>query len=528
MKTSDCRNTVEVLSLIVRKFKIPISIYSIKSELSKHPYCNTLLAVSETLTKWNISNSAFKLQVSEISPVYCPFITTFTTNNLGYFLVNTINSQGFLIEDSNEEERYISESEFFNNYSGNILAIDPDVHSGDPNFKFKIIYDFLNKYRFYLVFFLASLFVFTIFIQNNYFNTYGLLILVIFSKFIGIILSIVLIHISTDENNQFDKFCHGKKINCKDVIKSKAAFVFGLISWMDIGIFYFVFTFILLLFSNNSNFIFEFLELLSFTSILYVIYSLYYQTFILKKWCLYCCAVQMLLIFEASVFWTKFQFKFYTPSYEDLRLIFDGLCFPVILVLFIIPLYRNGYILTQLTTRLNLFLSNRSLFDLHNKQIGSHNLPEDYFSIVVGNINSEKTMTAVLDPFCHHCSDFFLKLYNWLLSEPEIKVLILFYNDDNQKLTQTNIINHMFSLYKQQPELILSGIKSWFEIRDFSKWSKIFPNHSSNDLLVSQMREKQQLWCRNSNIRSTPSFFYNGHQIVEPYTLESIIYLSSS
>jgi len=113
-----------------------------------------------------------------------------------------------------------------------------------------------------------------------------------------------------------DKLCHlNKATNCNTVLNDKASKVFGWFGWADVGFVYFTGGFLFLLLNLNEQSL-SLLAILSALSVPYPLFSIYYQGFVLKKWCPMCLGIQLILIIEFILLLPLFsQFSFALTLY---------------------------------------------------------------------------------------------------------------------------------------------------------------------------------------------------------------------
>src|SRR5204862_7152105 len=89
------------------------------------------------------------------------------------------------------------------------------------------------------------------------------------------------------------------RISCMDVLSSPAAKLFGWIPLSDIGLVYFAGSITALATSALSNDgALRVLAAFNLAALPYMIFSIYYQAFRLRRWCVLCVAVQIVLWLE--------------------------------------------------------------------------------------------------------------------------------------------------------------------------------------------------------------------------------------
>ena len=104
-----------------------------------------------------------------------------------------------------------------------------------------------------------------------------------------------------------DKLCgFSSKTDCDAVLASNASQLYGSINWADVGIIYFTATIIFLV-GCNENSSLGLLTILSCISLPYPVFSIYYQSFKLKKWCPFCLFVQLVLVTDFLILLLSIQ-----------------------------------------------------------------------------------------------------------------------------------------------------------------------------------------------------------------------------
>lgn len=68
-------NISSIIIQLIKILKVPVSNKSINEELLMHPNRNTLLAISDLLTSWNVANRSYQIGVEHLKQIPLPFIS---------------------------------------------------------------------------------------------------------------------------------------------------------------------------------------------------------------------------------------------------------------------------------------------------------------------------------------------------------------------------------------------------------------------------------------------------------------------
>jgi uncharacterized membrane protein len=194
-------------------------------------------------------------------------------------------------------------AEFSQKWQGITLLTQPNEKSGEEDYsknrKFEIIENLRNPFIISGLIVILGYFIGTHFTNltiENSSHFYAFLI----AKFAGVIVSCFLIWYGIDANNSFLRsVCEiNSKTNCGNILNTEAAKIFGWLTWSEIGLFYFVGCFLALLFSSNLLETLLILKWLNVLALPYTVWSVYYQAFVAKEWCVLCLMVQILLWVE--------------------------------------------------------------------------------------------------------------------------------------------------------------------------------------------------------------------------------------
>jgi uncharacterized membrane protein len=511
---------------LLKQLKVNINKQDIIDELEKHPDYPSLLAISDVLNWFKINNAAYRINAEELIRVPVPFIAN-TNQNDDFVSISKIVDDKVYLSDDKRGNYSLTLDEFKKRFMGVVLTAETPIDRIQSNAQSLI--DKLAPYKVptTITGLGMSLIIYLVYLSPTFSNVSWQFLTLTFFKTTGLITSILLLIQSIDKNNPLvQTLCGGSsKTDCNTILTSTSATVFKGLSWSEVGFFYFASTWLMLLFGGSSTGILQAIALLNAVSLPYTIYSINYQARVAKKWCVLCTTVQALLWLEfiSLVRYLK------TPFY------ISGTIVPEILICVVLPvavwillkplLLKNQQLITlkQSTRKLKY---NRDLFEISLKEQPKYTLPDEGWSIVLGNIEANTIITMVSNPYCQPCSEIHQELEEWLNRLDDIQLRIVFTASNNKKDRKTQVCRHLMALSVQNDKAkIREALHDWYgqKQKNYEEWAKQYP--VSQDETQYHKIDKQRAWCDLSEIKVTPTLLINGYHLPEAYLLHDIKYM---
>jgi uncharacterized membrane protein len=524
MKNLTEDNTIEVVQKAIKFHKIRVCNTTVKEALKTNPYYPTFKSICSVLDEFNIENYALKYHPEEMKEIPAPYISHFNEGGGQLGFVSEIKDGIVTYYISLNHREVISISDFIKKCSGAVLLIYPSENSGENDYYINRHNELLNNSI--LPVLTSGIIFFTIVtllrsvLSKNFIldlSEYFLLL----TKIAGITLSIILVlHEFEIHFSLTDKLCHFNEItNCNTVLNDKASRAFGWISWADMGIIYFLST-LLIVIDEPSIEKLSLLALLSSFALPYPFYSVYYQGFVLKKWCPMCLGVQIILIIEFFILLPHLAKLIFSLS-SLISFIQTFLIISVIYLLLIKILKEN--------------LSNELI---NSKYKGLKKIPEifqsliykqKYFdiqvsknSMIFGEKDSLLKVTAFISLHCSHCARAFEKIKKLIKSEFKASFHIVLISEDKKVL---NTLNNLKVLNKDEEALELLTV--WFNSVPFST-TKFSENLCKTDIdfVTYEVDQENIDLFRSCEVLGTPTFFINGYMLPNQYEIDDINYFS--
>lgn len=334
---------------------------------------------------------------------------------------------------------------------------------------------------------------------------------------VGIFLSIMAL--KEKYNSQFfnSKFCNVSEFtNCQDVLNSSSNKILKYLDLTDVSIIYFLFVSIFTLYSPENNVV----DLLSLASPPIIIYSLYYQYFILRKLCTICICISAVLSIQFILSFTSVKFRY--PNTFEILITF-------ILILSLLYTWRYiKYLLSKYNQSAGTEIEN--LYFRRNTQLFLsyyESLPEvkdiDLLkSIRFGTTKPKLHLSIITNPLCNECEKAH-HLYTKLIKEyPEdLQVQILFLVPNNKNNLRWIIAEKLLEIfYEKGSEVCLEALSDWYEKRNFEFWQKKWPvayKYETGNMINLQIR-----FLVNNGFDSTPNVLINKKKFPKHYRMEDI------
>lgn len=522
MKRTREDNTVSVVQRAVKYFEIPVTSRSVKEALKSHSYYPSFKSICDSFNDWKVENYPLKYQIEEMGELAAPYIAHFSGGGGQLAFVSEIRNDRVTYYDSYNSKNNTDFNEFTGRCSGAVILLNPDEKSGEKDYRTRWQDELISSAVLPISIF--SVLVFILLVVINSFISGNILIdttkaLLLLTKTGGIVLSVLMVlHEFEVRLSLTEKLCHlNKSTNCNTVLNDKASKVFGWFGWADVGYIYFTGCLLFLLQGNGSG-NYSLLAILSALSLPYPVFSIYYQGFVLKKWCPMCLGVQLILILEFILLLPQFSnliFTFNSISGLFLTFLITGIVYTIVLI----------YIREKKSNEINYykylgFKKNPEILRtllLNQKQ---YDIPVTDASLIFGKRDSAIKISAFLSLQCSHCARAFEKIRTILNSEANVSINIILMTSDIKILNTLYYYNR-----SNKEEEALSLLDHWYNMDSYSR-SKVSESLcilEADDISGVVGNENSKLY-KSCNVIGTPTFFINGYRLPSQYEVDDIRY----
>lgn len=517
-------NAISTLYALLKSIRARVTGATVRESLVLHPDFPSLLSLSDLLTDWKIENIALQLNTAEqLRELPLPCIAHLHKKGGWYVLVTALQGNRITYQDSADGNRTESLADFGEKWSGVVLLAEADEQSGERTYAEKRKQEKLAASReSFIVGGLVFIFLCTLAKVTGSFTVFDWILLL--TKISGLILSTLLVAKQLGNQNKLtDRLCHlTSQTNCDDVLNSPAAKLWDWLSWTDVGLLYFAGGLLTVFTASVLSELRPLLYGIAIFTLPYTVFSIYYQGFVLRKWCPLCLGVQGILLLEGML--AIIQISPLPVLWQPYIFMLSVFLLPMLIWILVRPLliYRiknrlDHEELMRLRRDPDLFRA------LLMQQPQMPVISTDMCPIMVGNPEAEHTVTMVTNPYCRPCARTHNELERLIEQNHNLNASIIFVCDGTNGAA-TQVAVHMMSLVEQGRKLL--ALKEWYEQaeKNFDTWAQKYPIDSRRKDWVSITNEHND-WCLLANIEVTPTLFIDGYHLPKQYQLEDLRWL---
>jgi len=525
--------TVKATIALLKLLKVKVTHSTVNETLQNHPNWPSLLSVSDALTKWNVANAGGKIDPQDIDQLPLPFLALFGNSANPFEIVTEVTESGvsYLAHNSHKITR-TSKSEFVTRWKGIYLIAEKQANAEENDFKAKQRASRVRSIIPILLFLLLTGFS-LLFLTRNI-GTTDLPVAGIYLQYLifllGIVISVALLWHEIDSHNPLlHKVCTSiKKGNCDAILSGRQSKVFRWLSWSEVGFFYFAGSMLTLIFVSPMSQAMTIVAYLNLFAIPYTVFSVYYQGRIAKQWCVFCLAVQALLIFGAVNVITH---HFILPlTHIEVHTIATSLFLYLIPVLswYMVKPYLLKLQESVNTKREYLRLKfNSEIFDTMHQKQRRITIPTNGLGINLGDPKATNQLVKVCNPYCGPCAKAHPKIEKLLEDVPNLKVKIIFTTPNDPEHRAFNPSSHLLAIANQcaDERELKQALDDWYlpKRKDYDRFAQMHPITTSLHM-QGEALEKMHQWCEDMKISYTPTIFINGYELPVAWDIDDLSY----
>lgn len=526
-------NTQSICSLLSKLIAIKgkkVKFTEIETCLLSSSHYPSVLSISHTLSYLGMRNKVYRSDLGALKECGKVAITHLNVEDGRFVLVYNIEKGKVFLYDPYESTSIeMNEVDFNKLWSGVVLLASEEMPFSKNHIKRHLLRRHLEVL---LVYILLAVLLFSI--TSSFFidNSSKLYLSILFSKIVGVFISILLLmHTSNFAQSFIKPICSASRsFSCDNVLQSKYAKFFLGISFTDIGFTYFLSGLTTIVISKIffvQETTIEFLAFLSYCCLPYVCFSIVCQKYFIKKWCPLCLFIIGLIFFECVVFAPFIQKVFDFNNIGNVLIIFTfTLILSIFILLFIKWMLR---VLAKLKITnikyLNFKRSKNTFLTYFSKCISLNN---SCSGITLGNKVSPITITTIVNPLCKPCKKKSKEIIALLEKYPHIfqwNIRFDGVSDIENRMNEPQL--HLLEICKLQKseEGKLQLIKDWINCISFNDFLKLHPLIDGVDGKTKELLKYQLVENELVGVNKIPFICLNNLIFPEEYEIPDLEYL---
>lgn len=496
-----------ILSLLTNNGYLDVNRELLNLQFLSHPEYPSLKSITDTLDYFGIDNLAATVPKEALDQMPNTFLALVNGERGEEVVLAEKKRSDIRITKADEKKEKISEAAFTEIWTGTIVAVEEQEKSGNA----KSIQEALP---YFIVAAVASASVIINF--SLVYLLYTALTLV------GLYVSILIIREDLGiKSKAVAKVCGAisKNSTCGEVINTKGNKIFGIISLSDASFVFFAGLFLAL---ASIGFHQATLLGMSLAGIPIVLYALYRQGVVLKKWCALCLLIAGILVLQTALLLVTFEYAWYFFKEYVISLV------SIFALLYIGWTYCKSYWeshekLATTETDFLKFKRNPELFKtmLKEQAVINPNVIPEQLRIVFGNPNGAIKLQGVTNPLCGFCTAAF-ESYDTLMNTygNDIQLEFIFNVPPNTDNKSTQIASQLIDLYIKDPKKSYAALQDWFANRNVDAWQAKFG--ISENTMVLEYLEAHKEWCDINDVHYTPASILNNQFFPQSYGIKDL------
>ncbi len=496
-----------ILSLLTNNSYLDVNRELLNLQLLSHPEYPSLKSITDTLDYFEIENLAATVPKEALDQMPACFLALMKGEQGDEVVLVEKKRNAIQVTNSGENKEKLTEAVFSERWTGTIVAVEEQEKASG-------IQSFQQALPYFIVAAVASANVILNF--NISYLLYTALTLV------GLYISILIIREDLGiKSKAVAKVCGAisKTSTCGEVINTKGNKIFGIISLSDASFVFFAGLFLIL---SSIGFHQATLLGMSLAGIPVVLYALYRQGVVLKKWCALCLLIAGILVLQTALLLATFNFFWSLNTLYVVKLV------SIFALVYIAWMYCKSYWeshekLATTETDFLKFKRNPELFKtlLQEQNVLNPNVIDQQFRVVFGNPAGVIKLQGVTNPLCGFCTAAF-EAYDKLMTTygNDIQLEFIFNVPPNAENKSTQIASQLIDLYTKDPAKSYAALKDWFANRNVDSWQAKYG--ISENTMALETLEIHRKWCSINDVNYTPASILNNQFFPKSYEIKDL------
>lgn len=507
-------------TLLFKRLNIPVCHQWLSEKIKDVPYPTSMYGLGMVLSMYNVQNRCVRLKdKKELQSVEKPCVVIYDGS---FSIINDATPEKVEFMDSRGNVREIQWGEFEDNWDGVVMLMQVDENSHEPDFEKHEKDERKSKFKNLALMGCAALLLVSAIALNPLNESFQWWMLLLING-LGIGVSYMLLQKQLNIPNRFaDKLCGVvKESHCEDVTNSDGASFFGLVKLSEIGTGFFAVNLISLLFFPNVLFP---LAVVAACVLSFSFWSLWYQKFKAKSWCVLCLITLALMWLQAAVYLIGGTYT-------------NGATWNWMYAFGLLAGYGIAVISTnRLMAALEKWKEDRSghsdynylkaqepVISIYERMSQRFDTSKDNCtSLIFGNPDAPRHFTVFSNPYCGPCGMMHGRIKDFPGNNISIGYVMTYFSDE---LSAVN--RYVIAAYQQLgPERTWKLLTEWYDgginqgVHFFDRLNLDIDNQD----VISEFN-KHDRWRQDDRLFGTPTVIYNRHEIVMPYSVEDYAFM---
>lgn len=508
---------IDVLIRLLKFYRIRIDAGAIEATILSHPDYPSIKCISDALDYWNIKHAVFKPGLEKLHALGIPVIAHLKQGE--FVWVELVTETNVYYRQAGYGIKNLSREEFDEIWSGAVLAVRDVSEAGEPDRSEcrRRTREKLIRYGSLIAGALLWIYLAAISRQQDTQPAYWCKPALLAINLSGWYICRMLIRHEMQHSGRFaDMFCkHGTHIDCNRVIGSRFSKVGGVITWAELGSAWFIAALLWVTLAPFYPGWVSSLSLFVFAALPVTLWSLAVQAFVIRKWCLFCCASILLLWGNLLILATSGGLFLHRG--------FPGIF--ILALLFLACIGAVHFYKKESGMQADVYAKQREIARVkyNAKVIRSQFSPIKYepgnAGFTFGNVASSSEIALYVGAECAYCGNAVKELQKVVRLYPRLCCRIIFAVYPNKDDITNKTVSYMERYYRAKNRTdFLDMLNAWYAMpkKSLSELQDRFPAGAPDT------DSEPMVHGLNRLIPYTPAIFVNGYLLSQMYTFQDL------
>lgn len=514
---------IEFYKHLLSKLNVKHSSSGIKHYAEHVPFSDGMYGLRTFLYIYGIKNRCFKLtDKSQIKKLVGIRIVRI---NSQLFIINNIDSDADIVIISNKpgHKQCFTWQEFLQKWDGIVTIANASKKSIEHNYVENTRKDTLQLIK--SVVFLTSLILLLYCISSPNLSNFNVSVCcILLLQLAGVGICILLLQQDLNIPSTITKILCGltKQSNCNTVTKSNGSNLLGIVKLSEMGFSYFVVNFILIII--KPELIYD-ISIFSFCGVAFSNWSIFYQKFVIKQWCILCLSILVLIWIQAGISIIVIV-DWHSLSYSIRNIITIGClycCISLFVNKYMAILYNRNINKSIVKQMYDLKFDDKVIYSFESEAEIFNTEPEYCSSLTFGSTDAPYQITVFSNPYCNPCADMHHRLKALPGDTVAITYVLGFFSKELSKINRYIIAFYI----RFGDEKTWDMLSEWYD-HGKEKGESFFKSYQLNPYSQEVENEfnKQLSWIKDDRLKGTPTILINGKELVPPYEVEEFMHIN--